>query len=341
MSLQKPTIRVLVVDDYEPWRRFVISALEALEKELEFQVVGEASDGSEAVQKAEELQPDLILLDIGLPTLNGIEAAHRICNISPKPKILFISENRSPEIASEALRVGGIGYVIKSSAGSELFPAIRAVLKDDRFVSSALAALIEPAAQRGIAPSVDGVPPLAAPHRHEMVVYSDDASFVDSFARGAGAALKNGDAVIVLASLSHREAILCRLQADGADMGAAIDQGRYLALDNADTLSAVMGADMPDPVRCAKMVGDLIVSGSRSAGGKNARVAFFGECAPRLLTNGDVEAAIQLEHLWDELMKRYDAYTLCGYLANAFPHGESEPVFERICAHHTAVHRSN
>src|SRR5262245_18482139 len=99
-----------------------------LQKNPELEIVGEATDGLEAVQKAQELQPDLILLDIGLPALNRIEAARRISTLSPKSIILFVSENYSAEIAMEALRVGGHGYVIKSDAGSELLPAIGAVM---------------------------------------------------------------------------------------------------------------------------------------------------------------------------------------------------------------------
>jgi DNA-binding NarL/FixJ family response regulator len=117
----KTPIRVLVVDDYDPWRRFARSTLG---NETEVQVVGEASDGLEAVQQARQLQPDLILLDIGLPTLNGIEAAWQIRQVSPKSKILFISENRSPDIAEQALNTGAGGYVVKSDAASELLPAV-------------------------------------------------------------------------------------------------------------------------------------------------------------------------------------------------------------------------
>ena len=98
-------IRVLVVDDYQPWRRFVCLTLQI---RPELQVIGEVSDGLEAVKKAQELQPDLIVLDIGLPTLNGIEAARRIREVSPEAKILFVSENRSWDITEEALpRVRG------------------------------------------------------------------------------------------------------------------------------------------------------------------------------------------------------------------------------------------
>ena len=126
------SIRVLVVDDYEPWHRFVATTLR---NEPELEIVGKVSDGLEAVNKAQELQPDLILLDIGLPTLNGIEAAHRIREVSPTSKILFVSQNRSWDIAKEALRSGGNGYVVKSKAASELLPAVEAVLQDKPFVS--------------------------------------------------------------------------------------------------------------------------------------------------------------------------------------------------------------
>jgi DNA-binding NarL/FixJ family response regulator len=131
-----PSIRVLVVEDYEPWRHFISTMLQ---KQPELESSGQALDGLEAVQQAKEQQPDLILLDIGLPTISGIEAARRIREVSPASKILFVSETRSPEIAEEALNTGAGGYVLKSDAASELLPAIKAVLQGKRFVSASLA----------------------------------------------------------------------------------------------------------------------------------------------------------------------------------------------------------
>jgi DNA-binding NarL/FixJ family response regulator len=128
-------IRVLVVDDYKPWRSFFLTALQG---KPELQVIGQVSDGVEAVQQAQELQPDLILLDIGLPTLNGIAAARQIRKVSPASKILFVSENRSADIIKEAFRTGAGGYVLKSDA-AELLPAVDAVLEGKRFVSRSLA----------------------------------------------------------------------------------------------------------------------------------------------------------------------------------------------------------
>ena len=129
------TIRVLVVDDYAPWSRFICSKLQ---KYPQLRVVGEASDGLDAVQKAKKLQPDLILLDIGLPGINGIEAARRIREQVPKSKIFFVTANDSPDIAEAALHTGAGAYVIKSDAGSDLLPAVEAVLQGKRFVSPRL-----------------------------------------------------------------------------------------------------------------------------------------------------------------------------------------------------------
>jgi DNA-binding NarL/FixJ family response regulator len=135
VSRERSSVRVLVVDDYEPFRRFIHSTLE---KRLDLQVVGETSDGREAVQKTEELKPDLILLDLGLPALNGIEAARQIRKLAPESKIIFVTQESSPDVVREALNLGAPGYVLKMRAGIDLLPAVEAVLEGRQFVSSGL-----------------------------------------------------------------------------------------------------------------------------------------------------------------------------------------------------------
>ena len=115
-----------MVDDSEPFRKFICSTIG---KRPELHIVGEVMDGLQAVQKAEELQPDLILLDIGLPSLNGIEAARRIRKLSPDSKILFLSQASSVDVVQEAPGTGAYGYVVKTHAGSELLQAVNAVLR--------------------------------------------------------------------------------------------------------------------------------------------------------------------------------------------------------------------
>ena len=129
------SIRVLVVDDYEPFRRVVCSRLES---RPDLEVIGEASDGLEAVEKAQALKPDLILLDIGLPRLNGIEAAQRISRLIPTATILFVSQISDADVVQEALSNGAKGYVWKQNAAIDLMLAIETVLRGANFVSSGI-----------------------------------------------------------------------------------------------------------------------------------------------------------------------------------------------------------
>jgi DNA-binding NarL/FixJ family response regulator len=130
-----PPIRILVADGFAPWRQFVRSVLKG---HAELKLVGEAADGLEAVQKARELKPDLILLGIDLLDLNGIEVAKQICQVVPGTKILFLTINNEADVAHAALNTGAQGYVLKADVGSELWPAIEAVLQGKQYVSSRL-----------------------------------------------------------------------------------------------------------------------------------------------------------------------------------------------------------
>ena len=136
MTASLASIRVLIVDDFKPWRDRICSMLKV---RPELRVICEASEGLEAVQRAEELQPDLILLDVGLPKLNGIEAAGRIRRLAHKSRILFLTLNDSLDVVQAALSTGAQGYVVKTRAGRELLVAIEAVMRGEQFVSSRLA----------------------------------------------------------------------------------------------------------------------------------------------------------------------------------------------------------
>jgi DNA-binding NarL/FixJ family response regulator len=345
VCLAKSSIRLLVVDDYEPWRRFLRLTLLAREK---FEVIGEIFDGLEAVQKTQELQPDLILLDIGLPNLNGIEVARRIRELSPRSKVLFVSEIRDRDVAQEALRTGAGGYVVKSDAASDLLPAVEAILQGKQFVSFSLAGHDPPSANEN-EPSDNGpsrkqlVTPISiqsaavAPH-HEVGFYSDDRFLLEDLTQFVSAALKRGSGAIVVATESHRNNLLPRLRAQNLDIAVAIEQGRYIPLDAADTLEALMVNSMPDPTRFLKCLGDLIAVATKAAQGQQGRIAVFGECVHLLWAQGNAKAAVQFEKLGNQLAKMYDVDILCGYSLGSVRVDMDSQILGRICSQHSHVY---
>ena len=315
--------RVLIVDDYEPLRRVVRSMLE---QRNDLRVIGEASDGLEAVQRAKGLQPDLILLDIGLPKLSGIEAARRLRDLIPHAKILFLSEESSSDVVREALNLGAAGYVHKLKTQSELLPAIETVLRGKQFVGSGVE---------------DDLSESAATHspsgHHEMLIYSDDAVFLETFTRFIAVALRAATPVIAASTKPHLDSLLQSLKAEGVDVTAAIEKGTFVPLDAVEKLSRFMVNDLPDQLRCMNAMSAL-VEAIRSAKGEDTRIALCGECTPLLLAQGNAEAAICLEQLSNDLAKMHALDILCAYPLSIFPGGEDNRAFKNIRAAHSAVH---
>jgi len=341
--LNASRVRILVVDDFEPWRHFICSALS---NESQLQIIGEVSDGLAAVQKAEELKPDLILLDIGLPSLNGIEAARRIRNVSPDSKILFISEHRSVDIAKEAIRIGGSGYVVKSGAGNDLLPALVAVLEGKKFASSSLgddffSAIEEHTASDSEAHHAAG--PLSAKggdadHCHDVAFYPNDESFIHGFASFAKSALRAGNPVVVVASKSHRTGILRRLRNESVDVDSAIQRGLFIEADAAEVLSTFMENAMPVANRVEAAANRLIAKAVQASSGHSSRIAICGELAPTLLAEGKTDAAMIVESYFDAVVRAHNLDVLCGYVLDTFPPERQRRIVDRICAEHSAVH---
>ena len=346
-ALQRRSIRVLVVDDFAPWRRITHTLLR---NKPELKVVSEVSDGLEAVQKARELKPDLILLDIGLPKLSGIAAARQIRDLSPKSIILFVSENYSADIAREALSTGGRGYVIKSDAGSELLTAVAAVMDGKQFVSARLAGQLSAGVTN--ARTLDAVrireileslaPRLPRNHKtgrcHEVQFYSEEAVLLERVSRFVGAALDAGGVVVGFVTEQHRNIFVEGFQSKGLNVRAAIQQGTYRLFDVTDAISEFMVNDLVDPVRYLGGMADLVESSLRAATSNHPRVAVYGELAVPLLAQGNADAVLQLEQLSDQFANEYELDILCTYPVKRTRRKEPPAaVRQKICAEHSTV----
>ena len=239
----RPAVRILIVDDHEPFRRYFRSTLEQL---AGVQVIGQASDGLEAIQKAQELQPDLILLDVGLPKVNGLEAAKQMRKLSPLAKILLISQEFSFDMVEAALRLGASGYVHKLRVQSDFLPAIESVLRDKYFVSGVVRGGFGEA-------SID-----KSVIRHKVQFCADDAACVQSFTDFTASTIRAGKAAIVIVTDSHRADILKGLSTNGCDANSAIQTGCLIPLDVNDKLSTLMLKEVVDPAHLFDVAGHLI-----------------------------------------------------------------------------------
>ena len=316
------------------------------QNQAELQITGEATNGLEAVQIAQRLEPDLILLDIGLPKLDGLAAARRIREVSAESIILFASENRSDDIVEEALRTGAGGYVVKSDAASDLLPAVNAVLSGKRFVSASLSGHDLARAndrQPGIhrqhsdAETIIAVQNVGVHRYHEVGFYPDDPRLLSQVGQFIEAALRVGNPAIVVATDSHRKSLLSRLKACGSEISAAIEEGRYFSLDAEEMLSSFVVNGVVDAVRFREQFEDLIMAARETAKSTNPRVAVFGECVDLLWAQGNAEAVVQLEKLANKLTENHDVDILCGYSLGSAEKMDADP-FQRICAEHSAVY---
>lgn len=310
-------LRILIVDDFEKFRRYLCSALE---QDRRFEIVGQACDGMEAVQKAAELKPDLVLLDVGLPKLNGVHAAREVRKVAPLAKILFISQEFSFDVVKAALRSGALGYIQKLNVAKELLPGIEAVLAERYFVRGAVKEKFRETGGSAL--------------RHEIQIYSDDAGLVKGLADFTATELSLGKAAIVVATASHLAGVLQRLSAQNVDVERAIETGILLPRDAHETMSKFMVDGMLDPEHFFDAMEALVAESTRMV----PRVVACGEIAPQLFAAGETLQALNLEQLWDIAVHGFNLDTLCGYALKDFE-SDSE-IFRSICAEHSAVHVS-
>ena len=314
---------VFIVDDYEPWRRQVRSALE---RNARWHVVAEAADAYEAISQAEAFRPDIILLDVGLPSPNGIYAARRILEHNPHAKILFVSQYESWDIAKAALEEGARGYVAKSTASSDLLLAMDAILEGRRFISGRLGRLLNaPTRERRVE------------RAHEAGFYSSEGALMDDYVCLARTALEIGHTFVIIAESRRRDHLRRVLEARGIDVGKAMRVGRYRDLDLADGPASYVVNGCLDEPRFMAAATSLITSSLDAAVSRPARAVVCGEGAPVLLLDGNRDAAVRTEQLWHDLTSRYPVDTLCGYIDRSPGHACPDDVFRGLCDTHSAI----
>jgi DNA-binding NarL/FixJ family response regulator len=310
---------VLVVEDHEWWRRYIATELGGTSH---WQVVGVAPDGIEAVDKARDLKPDVILLDVGLPGIDGFEAARRILADDPSSRILFVTEQQSLELAGAALGIGARGFVVKSDLGRDLLPAMEAVVEGERFVSARMAG-------RGIERQI---------RRHEAGFYEDESSLLDGYTKFVEGALDAGNGLVMVFTRSRRDRLQRRLLARGIDLDRTIAEGRCLWMEVPAVLSSFMIDDRVDEGRFWNAASAVVMEAAISARQSAPRISACGECAPTLLQNGLTHAAIQLEQLWDDLAKTFNVDIFCPYSCHGLRCDDENEVFRDLRAAHSAVH---
>jgi CheY-like chemotaxis protein len=305
---------VLLVDDHEPFRRLLRGMLEP---RGDLVIVGEAVDGVEAIGQAEALRPDLVLLDLGLPMLSGIEVAGRITAVLPHVKIVLLTDESSPEVVEQAFQRGAHGYVYKLRTQRDLLRVLDAIDRGGRCIGGG-------GERIGRGDSLTS-------HRHDVLFWSSDAVFVSGLARFITDALHAGSAVIAVVSDAHNERLQQSLRASPVHLDVAIRQGRYVPLRVSDVLSKIIVNGWPDLEQFRNAAADIVREATRNHG----KVAVCGEGAATVWAQGHLDAAIQFERLWDDVSSGEQVDLLCPY-PMAVRHENASDV-RRLCAEHTAV----
>jgi DNA-binding NarL/FixJ family response regulator len=285
---------ILVAEDFAPFRDF---ARNELQRRTGFRVVSE-SDGSAAVETALELQPDVVVLDIGLPSVNGLDAACQIRSSLPQSDVVFLTQESSADIVHEAFSVGARGFIDKRRA-RYLLPTVEAILAGD-----------------------------GTPHHHRAHFSSHTTTMLDDAERFLAAALSAHHAAITIVTPAHQQQLRQRLKHLGGTVDAAIESGSFVMID-ADELVAGLLADGLEHWR--PLLKRSIEAAVHATGRPDGRVAVFGESAAMLWNAGNVDTAIALEQFGDEITRTMPVDMVCSYALLPLT---GQAGFKTACAQH-------
>jgi CheY-like chemotaxis protein len=318
------SVEVLIVDDQARFRRLLRSLIES---QPEYRVCGEASDGMEAIQKVDQLHPDLVLMDINMPRMNGLEATRIIRRESPDCNVVIVSQNDARVTRDQARSADANGFVTKSDLIRDLLPEIGRVAMEN---ISKLGETKESAAK---GEPWCGLLADAAPRDHIVQLYQDQQFLNRAVCRFAAAAIANGEGVILVPTIAHWDAFRPRLESEGVDVKAAEKRGQLTIVDADNLLPSFMRDGMPDtPVFLG--LAASVVSQARGEG-RYPKVRWWGEMVNILWERGDVAASMNLEDLFDQLADQEDIAIFCSFLMDNFNGDVHARMLPRLSENHS------
>lgn len=287
----------------------------------DFDVVGVATDGQAALESARQAEPDLIVMDVGMPRLDGFQAVRALRRTPSQAKVVFLSMHESDEYIVEAFECGGQGFVLKTRVQADLASALDQVLAGRLFVPS-LKSLFH------VADGASG---------HALQLHRDGDAFLDGLGDFFHLALQRGDATCLIATEPVRAGVGARLRERGWDLDGSSHGGRHLVVDAGEAIDRFMRDDSPDPDRLAEIAEELDHYRVTAAEGAVSRLSVFGEMAGVLSLRGNSTAALELERTWAQLTHHLPVFTLCGYSTSCFDGEMHSDLFSGVCAEHWAV----
>jgi DNA-binding NarL/FixJ family response regulator len=306
--------RVLLADDnvafLESVRRLLAAAVE---------VVAVAGGGRQALDLARHLRPEVIVLDVSMPDLDGFQTFEQLRHVAPDTRVVFLTMHKDDEIAASAINQGACGYVLKSRVHLDLIGAIDNAVAGRLFLPSLT--------------SLSGV----AGNQHAVQVHGDDRRFLDDVGQFVAATLRSGEPIVILADEATRVGLADCLQARQMNVLMLAAQGQYVALDSGLSLSQAMHDGEPDAERLAEIVHSLDRLRLAFPHGPRRRLTIWGDLSASLCRSGRVAAALELERIWHDLTRSLPFFTVCSYSTHCFEPAAARHQLANVCARHSAV----
>jgi len=317
-------LRILIVDDHEVVRRGVRSLLSA---RTEWSVCGEAEDGLEAIEKAKRLQPDIVLMDITMSRMDGVQATKVVRQEVPEAKVILVSQNDPSVARMQTADADARDFVAKIDLSRDLLSTIdRVVGERKQKIGGRMNQDIQNEPWCGLLDE-------AAPRDHIVQLYQDEKFLSRAVCRFAVSAINHGEGVILVPTSAHWNALRPRLEAEGVDVQAAQSCGQLTVIDAHLLLPNFMRNSMPDAPLFLGLAGETI---ARARGGDRfTKVRWWGEMVNVLWERGDVAASMGLEDLFHKLAHDRDIAIFCSFLMDNFDGDVHARMLPRLGQNHS------